>query len=156
MAAPAIRSPFIDSGRVADPTTGFSFSLPVGWHLDGKSESGNLSLVHETTGSTLSVQLKAKAMDLATEFKGLKLAAPFLGGKWSRIGERWTKLGKLKTGELESRRDHADGKTWHEWNLVCVQKSQALLLWFSVPEAEAQARRADLDQILASFEWLKK
>jgi hypothetical protein len=93
---------------------------------------------------------------LETEFNGLKMAVPFLGGKWSRIDERWTKVGKLRAGELESTRTHVDGSTWHEWNLVCTKKSRAFLLWFSAPDGQAQARRADLDQILESFEWEKR
>ena len=148
--------PLVESGRVKDPTVGYSFSLPTDWKLDSDSKPGNVSLSHPSTGSNFTVQLKPEAADLDTEFYALKLTAPFLGGKWSRVGERWTKVGKLKAGELESTRAHADGKTYHEWNLVCVQGSQALLLWLWVPETEIRAGRADLDKIRTSFEWPKK
>jgi hypothetical protein len=156
----AASQPFVESGTVMEPTVGFSFRSPPEWQLDAKSRSGNLLLVHAATGSTFAIQLKTEAADVGTEFRGLKYAVPMLAisqrETWHRVGERWTKVGKLKAGGLESTSVHSDGKTWHEWHLLCVRKTQALLLSFSAPEAEALARRADLDQILASFDWPKK
>jgi hypothetical protein len=146
----------VEAGRVIDASAGFSFSLPLSWQLDPKSRPGDVGLLHQETGSTFWVILQPEAMDLATEYKSLKLAVPFLGGKWSLVSDRWTKVGNLKAGVLESRRELADHKTWHEWHLICVKKSRALMIWLSVPEDRVEASRKDLEQILSSFEWKKK
>ncbi len=154
--APVGGTPVVEKGRLVNQDAQYSFALPVGWNLRDGATSEKAIVVHAGSQASFLVARKAEASDdLETEFKGLKLSLPFVGGRWTKLSEGWRKVGGKRAGQVEARRTYPKAEPLKQWDLVVVYRGRAYLLEGEVPESQVDARWTDLVSIVDSFEWTK-
>ncbi len=151
--AAAARDVSVVGGRVMNAAARYSFALPQGWALEERSRSETVSVSYPAAPVSCSVTSKPTDAGVATEFKGLMLALPFVGGRWTKLAERWIELDGLKAGEVTSTRAYPQHETIQLWDVVAVRKGFAYIVECSVPASEPEAGHGGLVTILESFRW---
>ena len=154
--APAGGAPVIEKGRLVNQDARYSFALPFGWTLRDGATSEKALVVHAGSQASFFAARKTDASDdVETEFKGLKLSLPFVGGRWTKLSEGWRKVGGKRAGQVEARRTYPNAEPLRQWDLVVVYRGSTYLLEGEVPESQVDARWTDLVSIVDSFEWKK-
>ncbi len=146
----------MEANRIVDRESSLSIALPVGWTLKDGSASGDLTIEHQASRSSFWVVVTPTIADVETEFKGLRLALPFVGGKWQRVSAGWRTIGRRKAGECISTRTYRGSEPLRQWNLVAVYSSRKYLFQGDVPQSQVDSRWSDLEAIVDSIKWLKQ
>lgn len=90
----------VEEGRLLDTDAGYAFSVPPGWRLLGGSAAVWAVIGHEETGARLKINVMHDLGDVEACFQVMKFALPFVGGRWAKVSDGWTKLGGRRAGDV--------------------------------------------------------
>jgi hypothetical protein len=146
----------VEEGRVVNAGAPFSFDLPAGWELKGPAKQEDTTVVHGDSGSSCSFLLKGGGTDLEAEVRGLGMAAPFTGGKWSRLGTGWRKIGGRRAGELIALRTFEGKEPQRERSYAVIDRGQVYLIVCQLLVSQSSSLDPDVDRILETFAWSRR
>jgi len=146
----------VADGILTDTLGRYSLTIPSEWSLKDGSTSGAIALLYEGSAAFFSLMIKSEAGTLDQESKVLAIVVPHMGGRWSRLGDGYRKVGGKRASELLSSRTYEGEEPLHELNLVVVYKSRAYIIGCGAPESEFEKRSDDFNAILDSVVWHKK